>query len=158
MQENFFQLLPRNLKRFDQNLLISSQIIMLDSDNVPVRDPSFLLESGQYLRTGSLFWPDFWSGEWTWGSISSWHPIWRILQLNPKEYEHQTQESGQLVINKKKAWKALMLATYLNLHYNYFYNDLEMLMGDKDTFWLSWAKTQTPYYMIPYKIGSAGTC
>lgn len=36
------------------------EILYLDSDNVPVQDPTFLFETEEYKNTGALFWPDFW--------------------------------------------------------------------------------------------------
>ena len=34
----------------------------LDSDNIPLRDPTELFNSDLYARTGSLLWKDFWRG------------------------------------------------------------------------------------------------
>ena len=36
------------------------EIIGLDSDVMPVRDPSYLFENEVYKRTGQIFWPDWW--------------------------------------------------------------------------------------------------
>ena len=36
------------------------EIIGLDSDVVPVRDPAYLFETAEYKRTGQIFWPDWW--------------------------------------------------------------------------------------------------
>jgi hypothetical protein len=36
------------------------EIIGLDSDVMPVRDPSYLFETEVYKRTGQIFWPDWW--------------------------------------------------------------------------------------------------
>jgi hypothetical protein len=36
------------------------EVLYLDSDNVPVRDPAFLFTIPSYKSTGALFWPDFW--------------------------------------------------------------------------------------------------
>lgn len=36
------------------------EVLYLDSDNAPSRDPTFLFDSPNYKRTGALFWPDFW--------------------------------------------------------------------------------------------------
>jgi hypothetical protein len=36
------------------------EIIGLDSDVMPVRDPSYLFETDVYKRTGQIFWPDWW--------------------------------------------------------------------------------------------------
>lgn len=36
------------------------EILYLDSDNAPTRDPSYLFHSKGYTETGAIFWPDFW--------------------------------------------------------------------------------------------------
>jgi hypothetical protein len=36
-----------------------AEVIMLDADNVPLVDPSFLFSSSEYKATGALFWHDF---------------------------------------------------------------------------------------------------
>ena len=71
---------------------------MLDSDNVPLADPSTLFDDAAYREAGSLFWPDFWS--------SNWHnpgPVYDLLGIqNPWENNPDTltSESGQLLFNR----------------------------------------------------------
>ena len=36
------------------------QVLMLDSDNLPLTDPTYLFSEPAYKASGSLFWPDFW--------------------------------------------------------------------------------------------------
>ena len=36
------------------------QVLLLDADSQPLRDPAVLFESAQYKENGNLFWPDFW--------------------------------------------------------------------------------------------------
>jgi hypothetical protein len=36
------------------------EIIALDSDAIPIRDPAYLFETEVYNRTGQIFWPDWW--------------------------------------------------------------------------------------------------
>ena len=36
------------------------EFIALDSDVLPVRDPTYLFETDEYKRTGQIFWPDWW--------------------------------------------------------------------------------------------------
>ena len=45
------------------------EVLLLDADNVPVRDPAFLLDHAEYLRTGAVFWPDA-------IDIAATNPIW----------------------------------------------------------------------------------
>ena len=36
---------------------------MLDSDNIPVRDPAFLFDSFEFKELGAVFWPDYWKDQ-----------------------------------------------------------------------------------------------
>lgn len=36
-------------------------MIYLDVDNIPVRDPTYLLDGPEYAASGALFWQDFWA-------------------------------------------------------------------------------------------------
>lgn len=37
------------------------EVLLLDCDNIPVRDPSYLFSNPDYQQYGNLFWPDFWA-------------------------------------------------------------------------------------------------
>lgn len=133
-----FQLKPLALLHSDLE-----DILLLDSDNCPVKDPSFLFETKAFKDTGSIFWPDYWQ-------TSLENPIWEVVGRTPEsEWE---QESGQLVIHKETAWKAVNLAVYFNSD---FY--MKLLNGDKDTFRFSWVAAEVPYHMVsslPTPIGT----
>lgn len=118
-------------------------VLLIDSDNTPVMDPAYLFDTEEYKSTGSLFWPDYWK-------TSTESPIWAIFGLDPSD--DWEQESGQLLINKRKAWSALQLTVFLN---DEFY--MQFLNGDKDTFRFAWLASQTPFAMntfTPSAIGS----
>jgi len=36
-----------------------SEVLYLDSDNIPLTDPSYLFDHEVYKRHGAVFWPDF---------------------------------------------------------------------------------------------------
>lgn len=133
-----FQLKPLAMLHSDLE-----DILLLDSDNCPVRDPTFLFDSAEFKETGSLFWPDYWR-------TSLENPIWKIVGRSPvSEWE---QESGQMVIHKASAWKAMNLAVHFN---SAFY--MKLLNGDKDTFRFSWVAADVPYTMVqtlPTPIGT----
>jgi hypothetical protein len=75
------------------------EVLLLDDDNLPLRDPSYLFDHPKYKQTGAIFWPDYWR-------TSNLNPIWEIVQEKPHGYE---QESGQLLVNKRKSWVALQV-------------------------------------------------
>lgn len=124
------------------------QVLMIDADSVPQRGVTHLFESEQLARTGQLFWPDIW------GSISSGFSstaktaaVWPFAGVRP--YMTQEQESGQLLIDKKRVWRELNLALHLNLR-DYLTRNAEhgnIVYGDKDIFRLSWLFLRTPFMM-----------
>lgn len=121
------------------------EILFIDSDNVPYRDPTFLFDSEEYQTYGAVFWPDFWKTD-------PENPIWEIVEQSNKSNDRE-QESGQILINKKECWKELNLCVYFNRYSEYYY---KMLHGDKDTFRFAWIALEKKYFIIPYIPGSLG--
>ena len=54
------------------------EVLLLDADNVPVRDPSFLFDRPEYRDTGALFWPDI-------VRLSPDNEIWAISGLSYRD-------------------------------------------------------------------------
>lgn len=121
------------------------EVLFLDADNIPLIDPSILFSHSGYLEHGAMFWPDYWKTEAT-------NPIWEIIEASPSQ--EPEQESGQLLINKKRCWRELELTNYFNKHGKYYYR---LLYGDKDTFKISWIALNKSYHMIKIDPGSCGT-
>lgn len=121
-----------------------SEVLFLDADNISLRDPSYLFEHEAYLKTGAVFWPDFWI-------MQKKNPIWKILELEPREIVEQ--ESGQLLINKQTCWRELQLCLHFNIESRYYY---QILHGDKDTFQLAWLALKQPYHMMGTPVGFCG--
>ena len=123
-----FQLKPLALLHTDL-----AEVILLDADSTPLRDPSFLFADKRYAETGTLFWPDYWK-------TAEANPIWNVLNIPYQD--SWEQESGQMVVNKKHAWKAINLCVRLqnSLYYS-------LLNGDKDTFRFAWKASKVPYVM-----------
>eukprot|EP01147_Barroeca_monosierra_P001957 gene1957-5045_t len=119
------------------------EVLLLDSDNTPLMDPTYLFTEEIYKSLGTLFWRDYWKS-------SSGNPIWEIIGIDP--HETWEQESGQLLIDKRKAWAGLNLCIQFN---NEFY--MQFINGDKDTFHFAWMAAGTPFYFnthLPAAIGS----
>lgn len=120
------------------------EIIYLDSDNYPLRDPTHLLDAPEYLETGALFWPDYWK-------TPKDSPMWTVLGL--KCEDESEQESGQMVVNKEVSWRAMMMAMYFQLHHDFYFS---IILGDKDTWRFGWRIADTPYFMIQTPAAVAG--
>ncbi len=116
------------------------EVMLLDADNVAVKDPTFLFEHQEYLDTGAIFWPDF-------GRIPEDHGVWEIIGI---PYRDEPEfETGQLLVNKEKCWKELCLTVWYNAHSDFFYQHMH---GDKETFHMAWARYNTHYTMIDHPV------
>jgi hypothetical protein len=118
-------------------------VILLDADNVPVMDPTFLLDTPEYGRTGAIFWPD--RAELSGiprALITATHPVWAVSGL---EFRGDPSfESGQVVIDKLRCWRELALTSWMNEHADFWHR---IVHGDKDTFQVAWRKLGTPWAM-----------
>ena len=112
-----------------------AEVLLLDADNVPITDPTFLFDEPEYLRTGAVFWPDF-------GRLGPERSIWQITGI---PYRDEPEfESGQIVVDKTRSWAALQLAMHFNEHSDFYYRHVH---GDKETFHLAWRKLAQDYAM-----------
>jgi Mannosyltransferase putative len=114
------------------------EVLLIDADNVPAGDPSFLFDSPEFAGTGALFWPDV-------VRLKPDNPIWAICGL--PYCNLPTVESGQLVIDKARCWAALHLAMHMNEHSDFYF---QYLHGDKDTFFIAWRRLGQAYAMTPH--------
>lgn len=118
------------------------EVILLDADNVPVVDPTFLLDTKQYNETGAIFWPDY-------GQLHPDRSIWRLTGV--PFVDEPEFESGQIVVNKDKCWAPLQLAMWMNEFSDFWY---EHIHGDKETFHMAWRKLEAPFSMPDHPIMS----
>lgn len=120
------------------------EVLFMDADNIPLRNPAELFELKEYKDHGAVFWPDFWETEED-------NPIWKIIERD--YFQMKEQESGQVLINKEKCWKSLNLCLYFNQMNNVYY---KLLFGDKDTFRFAWMALFQPFYMITKEPSTCG--
>ncbi|MBN8625806.1 MAG: hypothetical protein J0M17_09980 [Planctomycetes bacterium] len=116
------------------------EVLYLDADNVPLRDPAELFDSAEYQAQRTVFWPDQ-------NKSQSGSDQWTAFGV-PSREEYEV-ESGQLLIDKSAAWPALKLCEWFNRHAEFFYR---FVYGDKDTFRFAWRRTGTPYAMPPQPV------
>ena len=123
------------------------EVLFLDADNLPVRDPSFLFETRQYKSTGAIFWPD--------SSVFAHKSVWRVFRV-PRRVEPEF-ESGQMMVNKRTHWEAVSLAEQINGRADVFYR---LMWGDKDSFRFAWHKLGRTFAMPkfpPQALQAAGS-
>ncbi|EGV63336.1 hypothetical protein PSN45_004387 [Yamadazyma tenuis] len=162
-------------------LFISSfeRAIVLDSDNLPIDNVDTLLYCQEFLKTGFLLWPDIWfkSTSPEYYNIARFEvgePVRRDGLSNNKGFaqyvssgkKHSnvafhdldglpsagTAETGQLVVNKRKHIRSLILTLYYNIYgpncyYTLFYQGGAGI-GDKDTFVPALHVFNEPYSMV----------
>eukprot|EP00189_Rhodosorus_marinus_P008873 CAMPEP_0184754806 /NCGR_PEP_ID=MMETSP0315-20130426/44811_1 /TAXON_ID=101924 /ORGANISM="Rhodosorus marinus, Strain UTEX LB 2760" /LENGTH=372 /DNA_ID=CAMNT_0027234241 /DNA_START=1436 /DNA_END=2554 /DNA_ORIENTATION=- len=129
------------------------QLLFLDSDNFPLRDPTYLFDTPEFQETGAIFWPDFW------------HPSFSIFDTGPgglawelfgvKCDDEMEQESGQLLVDRKRHAKTLSLTAWYG-HNNSIVQMLRAVWGDKDLFRLAFKRLSVKYHMIQTLPGLAG--
>jgi hypothetical protein len=118
------------------------EVLYLDADNIPVKDPTYLFEYKQYKDLGAIFWPDLPPNR-----RKEWLPAicWNNVGL---EYRDEPDfETGQYLINKEKCFVPLNMTMWMNEHSDWFY---KFVFGDKSTFHLAWRKCNFDY-CIPAK-------
>ena len=78
------------------------QILFLDADNVPVRNPDGLFKSKAFTDTGVILWPDYWTHT---GSPVLPYVVGLSDAASEVLRKDQTAESGQLMWDKRRHWK-----------------------------------------------------
>lgn len=98
------------------------EVLYLDSDSVPARDPEYMFKAPGYERLGIFCTPDYWK-------TSGNSPMWAIAGVKCRdEWE---METGQMFIDKARHLDVFYLIKYMlyNHHYWFYFSD-----GDKDIF------------------------
>lgn len=104
------------------------RVMLLDADNMALSDVSRFFNWPEFISTGAVFWPDF-------GSLSPDRKVWEITGV---EYNDEPEfESGQILIDKEKAWRPLLLTLWLNANSDFYF---QYIHGDKDTFHLAFRR------------------
>ena len=116
------------------------EVLLMDSDNIVLADPTTLFSSDEYEEKGSILWMDFWRGN----SAPDLHVV-----MGGNTRVNHTHESGQMLLNKRRTWEALCLAAFMNVHREIFYplTVNYMGMGDKELISTAFLHLQKPYGM-----------
>jgi Mannosyltransferase putative len=121
------------------------EVLFLDADIVPGRNPTYLFDDPHYRETGAVFWPDLPPFD-----RAEWLPevVWRNIGLPPRNTVDF--ESGQFLINKQRCWRELLAARHINEHSDWYYR---FVYGDKSTYHLAWSKCGTSWAMPSTRAG-----
>jgi hypothetical protein len=118
-----------------------NEVLFLDADCFPDRNPEYLFESDPFREFGTILYPDVW----TWSSDRL-DALDRWFGVRPLVGSRQV-ESGQMYFDKNRCQKALRVVAVYNEHADEVY---KVVFGDKDTFLIGYLRTETPYYMNPH--------
>lgn len=144
-----------------QIALISSRCqfcLLLDADSIPTRDPTFLFRHKLFTESGLLLWPDFW------GMLPGAYAIRTIFPRvghDANIADEVSIESGQMVVDKSRAWRTLMVSAFMQVHTSYFDNLMRQLShlgggGDKQTFFFACVATNSSCSVVPHAVASGG--
>ena len=130
-------------------------VLYLDSDCMPLRDPTELLTSEPFTSTGLVLWPDYW--------VATENPVfWEIggLPSFPSNLPARSSESGEILISKEKHLTSLLVASYYNVfgptHFYPLLSQGALGEGDKETFLAGAVVAGNPYYCVRTKVGTIG--
>lgn len=126
------------------------EILYLDADSYPCRNPEFLFDDVYFQKHGAMFFPDA-----PWMKLVP--ETWKIMGIRYRD--ERTIESGQFLINKCLSWRPLALTHWMNQRSDYYYHIGPRtsgqygehygrgVHGDKDTFHFAWRYLNRDYAM-----------
>ncbi|CAI5732392.1 unnamed protein product [Peronospora destructor] len=130
-------------------------VLWIDSDNIPVRDPTYLFEAPEFVKYGAIFWPDFWRPAIdTPFNLHQQSALWTLLDMPFTDMFEQ--ESGQFLVNRSRSQSALSKLMFYSSHLPRLITDWHLVWGDKDLFRLAWLNTSTPFYMVQHLVALGG--
>lgn len=178
MEDYLPEQLMKNLDGFQLKnaaLLASSfkNILFLDADNIPAANPDYLFVNEPFASQRMIMWPDLWRRS----TSPSFYDVadidydvthrMRNSYFQTDERAHQdvvsfhdsrgtipeaSSETGQMMIDKARHFRSLILAMYYNYYGpDYYYPLLSQGAageGDKETFIAAAHKLNLPYYQV----------
>lgn len=137
--------------------------ILIDADVVLFQPPEVLLAERGFLEDGAMFFYDRTIRE---GDIqSAQHFVLdlipspnhsKVLQMDLfKGLTFHTQESGIVVLDKRRKFTGLMATCFLNVG-QVQREAFKHMYGDKETFWVGFETVEEGYYFNPHMPGTIG--
>lgn len=116
------------------------EVLYIDADNHPTKDPAFLFDDPLYTSTGALFWPDRIKH----GPDSK---LWELFDVPYRDEE--MHETGQFVIDRTRHWHALQVAMHCNQWSRFWYQHSH---GDTALLRFAMHKLGDKFSMLPHRL------
>lgn len=114
------------------------RVLLLDADNMPAVDPTWVFTDDMLDEFGAILWPGV-------HRVRSDNPIWSAVGIFGRDV--RGLDSGQVVVDKAQCWGALQVAGFMNRRSDFTYRHL---YGDRDTFLIGFLKTRTFFASVPF--------
>ncbi|EQC37871.1 hypothetical protein SDRG_04892 [Saprolegnia diclina VS20] len=129
-------------------------VLLLDTDNFAIADPTYLFDLPAYKAHGAVFWPDFWQPTNSIFNVHNESLLWELLDLPPVDMFEQ--ESGQVLVDRRRHERALHMLMFYAIERPPLLTRLRLVWGDKDLYRLAWLKTKSSFRMVARPPGALG--
>lgn len=109
------------------------EVLLLDADNLPLRDPTPIFDWPEFRAAGAVFWADYMHND-------AEHHAWNIFGT-PGRPDREF-ETGQVLVDKRTGWIPLQLVHHYDCHCDYYY---QWVYGDKETFHHAYRHLDAPF-------------
>lgn len=139
------------------------EVLFLDADQVPVKDPSYLFDDPYYRKTGAILWPDLRNVLGLDIEAEAFRvaglpvPGKRSMPSHTRPADYRPVESGQILVDRRVRWKELLLAKHVCDHSEFWWRwetqrkGQNLVYGDKSAFYFAWERLggQNKNYVMP---------
>jgi len=118
-----------------------ADVLFLDADCFPLRDPAYLFDHAFFRGTGAVLWPD----PYCWSASGRRH----LKELYGVDVPARQVESGQMMFNKGQCLEGLLRVQALNRDSAGTYRHV---YGDKDTFLIGLLQAGAAFRVNPHPV------
>lgn len=116
------------------------EVLFLDADSFPLRDPAYLFDHADYQATGAMLWQD--CRRWREQALKFLDKVYGVT-LPKREVE-----SGQMLFDRQRVMAGLLKVRELNQNPDTY----KVLFGDKDTFQVGFLQAKMPYSVNQHRV------
>lgn len=136
------------LKPFALMTCSFQRVLLLDADNFPLQSVRAFFSCAAATGHNSLFWPE-WRIDPTEGVLPYGDQAFRWFGApSVRETHGALTESGTIYADRTRTWSAIVATYMLNYEHPLVY---QAFFGDKDTYYVGWHWTNTPYTLVTHR-------